>query len=447
MRQTSIRVLTFLSLLLIGSIVTAASLTGHVVSETGEGLPARVLAFEPQTRASAVVYTKPDGSFTLEVPAGRLHLLATHGPEWSIAEIEAAGGEQHTLVLKRLVDLAALGYYGADLHMHSTGSDGKQTPAEVAYDCQAEGLAMAGLSDHDTVAQQPEWLAQANDHFLPLPAQEITTKMGHIVAVGVRQTVSNDVTAGAADFTRLFGEVHAQSGIAIAAHPNAPGQSYQCPQVRDYDALEILNGRLPPYGPVFDFVQARKAWHALLSQGLKVAAVGDSDNHDNLDGNGRALLQHPDQWAQSDKRLALLTRMVSFEQVLQPWALKGLHPGTFRTYLQLPERTPQAVQAAVKQGRGFVTNGPLVLATLDGQAPGSEVPLAGRTSVTLQARLVANRPLDKLVIVVNGQACTTIPATGAPVSVTVSVKAGDFVTAELYGVWPEFATTNAWYIR
>ena len=35
----------------------------------------------------------------------------------------------------------------------------------------------------------------------------------------------------------------------------------------------------------------------------------------------------------------------------------------------------------------------------------------------------------------------------AQTAVTVPVRPGDRVVAELYGQWPEFATTNAWYIQ
>ena len=90
MRRTCVPFLTPLSLLFVCSIASAASTAGRVTAETGEGLPARVLAIQPQTRASAEVYTKPDGSFTLEVPEGILRLVVSHGPEWSIVEIEAA---------------------------------------------------------------------------------------------------------------------------------------------------------------------------------------------------------------------------------------------------------------------------------------------------------------------------------------------------------------------
>ncbi|MGE5532364.1 MAG: CehA/McbA family metallohydrolase, partial [Bacteroidota bacterium] len=432
---------------LLATMASAAPLTGRVVSDKGEGLAARVLAYQPATRESAEVYTKPDGSFTLDVPEGKLCLIATHGPEWSVVQVEATAGEVCTLTLKRLVDMPARGYYGADFHMHSTGSDGKQTPEQVAYDCRAEGLHIAALSDHESVRGHGEWLAQAGPDFLPLPAQEITTKLGHVVGVDIREKVPNDVAKGAEDFQRIFGEVHGQGGFAIVAHPNAPGMTYQCPGVREYDALEILNGSIPPYGGLFDFVQGRKAWHSLLSQGLQVACVGDSDNHDNLSTTPRTILHDPAKAAQLDKRIGGLMRMVDFEKVLEPWAWKGLHPGIYRTYLQLSEPTPEAVRVAVKQGHGFVTNGPLILAKLDDQAPGNEIKANGRAALTLSLESIANRPLDKFVVLVSGQPVATSPVSAEPTQVTVPVRAGDWVTVELYGAWPEFATTNAWYIR
>ncbi|MHB8997046.1 MAG: CehA/McbA family metallohydrolase [Armatimonadota bacterium] len=445
MRQHTVPCALFLGLL--ATMASAAPLTGRVVTEDGLALPARVLAYSPQTRESAEVYTKPDGSFTLDVPEGKLVLIATHGPEWSVAQVEATAEQVCTLSLKRLVDMPARGYYGADLHMHSTASDGKQSPTEVAYGCRAAGLHIAALSDHETVAGHGEWLAQAAPDFLPLTAQEITTSLGHVVGVNIRQQVSNDVTGGALDFQRIFSKVHGQSGFAIVAHPNAPGMTYQAPEVREYDALEILNGSIPPYGGIFDFVQGRKAWHSLLSQGLRIACVGNSDNHDNLSSMPRTILHDPSKAAQLDKRIGGLMKLVDFEKVLEPWAWKGLHPGFYRTYLQLSETTPEAVHAAVKQGHGFVTNGPLIFAKLDDQGPGSEIKVNERAFLTMSLEMIANRPLEKFVVLVSGQPVTTLPVPAEPTQVTVPVKPGDWVAVELYGVWPEFATTNAWYIK
>jgi len=423
-----------------------ADLSGQVKAATGEPIPARLLILNPATRASVVLYTDPQGNFKSEVPDGALRLVATHGPEWTIAECEARGGDRLDLVLTRLVDMPARGYYGADLHMHSTFSDGRQSPAEVAFHCQVEGLHIAALTDHENVAQHEPWLATATHAFLPLRGQEVTTRLGHILSIGCPRVVSNVVT-GPESFAGIFAHIHAQGGCAIVAHPCAPTMNYQAPDNHDYDAYEILNGSIPPYGGIFDLVQARKAWHTLLSQGLRIAAVGNSDNHDNLNTLGRDLLQHPEKALQLDKRVGMLMKMVDVEKTLVPWGWKGLHPGFYRTYLQLPEKTPEAVQAAVKAGRGFVTNGPLLVATLDGQPPGSQIAANGREAIPFRAELFGNRPLERLVLVVNGQETVTLQSNAARLEATLPLKAGDWVTAELYGQWPEFATTNAWYVK
>lgn len=49
----------------------------------------------------------------------------------------------------------------ADLHLHSTCSDGKYPPAEVAARCKAAGLALFSLTDHDSMEGVSEALAAA----------------------------------------------------------------------------------------------------------------------------------------------------------------------------------------------------------------------------------------------------------------------------------------------
>lgn len=425
----------------------AGQVQGTVTDPAGQPLAARVLVLNPVTRDSDLVYTGPDGAFTANAPDGDLVVTVSRGPEWTRAEVPAQGGQTLQVVLQRLVDMPARGWYGTDFHMHSTVSDGKQTPTQVAAICQAEGLQVAALTDHAQVAQQPEWLAQKSDQFLPLPGEEISTALGHIVGVNITKLVSTDTSQGRADLERIFREVHEQGGFAIVAHPNIPSMTYRHPDLVAYEALEILNGSVPPYGPPFDFVQGRKAWHAALSTGRQVAVVGNSDNHDGLGTLARQLLRNPEQAVQIDKRAGMLMKMVDVEKVMMPWGWKGLHNGTYRTYLQLAEFTPAGVAVAVQAGRGFVTNGPLLPATLDGAVMGSEITLGDRQTLTFAAEPLANRPLERLDLIVSGQVVVSLKNPAGQVNVPLPVKRGDWVTAELYGPWPEFATTNAWYVR
>lgn len=63
--------------------------------------------------------------------------------------------------------LPGRGFFGkeekmkADLHMHSTASDGTMTPSQMAEECQKAGLCYAALTDHDCVAGVEEFMARA----------------------------------------------------------------------------------------------------------------------------------------------------------------------------------------------------------------------------------------------------------------------------------------------
>jgi len=79
---------------------------------------------------------------------------------------------------------------GADLHLHSTASDGRHPPREVmrrAFGCD---LAAVALTDHDTVAGLPEAAAEARRLGLRfVPACELSVMAGqldvHVLAYGI----------------------------------------------------------------------------------------------------------------------------------------------------------------------------------------------------------------------------------------------------------------------
>lgn len=66
---------------------------------------------------------------------------------------------------------------GADLHTHSTFSDGTLTPAELAALAGEAGLEAVALCDHNTVAGLPEFLAAAADRGIEaVPGAEFSTE-------------------------------------------------------------------------------------------------------------------------------------------------------------------------------------------------------------------------------------------------------------------------------
>ncbi|MBC5648776.1 PHP domain-containing protein [Christensenella tenuis] len=50
-----------------------------------------------------------------------------------------------------------------DLHMHSTASDGTDTPKEIITKCRKLGLKLSAITDHDTMDSQPEAISTAKE--------------------------------------------------------------------------------------------------------------------------------------------------------------------------------------------------------------------------------------------------------------------------------------------
>ena len=68
---------------------------------------------------------------------------------------------------------------GADLHSHSTWSDGRDTPASLAAKASTAGLSALALSDHDTLQGVPEFEeACAWAGLLAVPAVELSARHG-----------------------------------------------------------------------------------------------------------------------------------------------------------------------------------------------------------------------------------------------------------------------------
>lgn len=80
--------------------------------------------------------------------------------------------------------------YYADLHCHSTASDGSDAPARVVERAKAAGLKVLALTDHDTTAGVPEAIAAGNNLGVKvLPGTELTCyvegKEVHVLGYGL----------------------------------------------------------------------------------------------------------------------------------------------------------------------------------------------------------------------------------------------------------------------
>ncbi len=172
------------------------------------------------------------------------------------------------------------GWYRGDLHLHTVHSDGQRHPGELASAAHESGLDFIVSTDHNTNSANRVWPACRTGGLLVIPGEEVTTRHGHWLAVGLPPNAWVDWRYAPRDgvFPRFAAEVREGGGLVVAAHPAAPvpGSLWEF-GFSHVDALEVWNGRWN-----LDDEVSLRIWQRLLCQGRRVAAVGGSDSHTQL---------------------------------------------------------------------------------------------------------------------------------------------------------------------
>ncbi|MFF4700779.1 CehA/McbA family metallohydrolase [Streptomyces chattanoogensis] len=173
-------------------------------------------------------------------------------------------------------------WYRGDNHLHSVHSDGKRTPAEIAALARAAGLDFITTSEHNTTSSHRAWEGLWGDDLLILTGEEITTRNGHVLAMGTDPGVFIDWRYRARDnaFAKYARAVRRAGGLVIPAHPHATciGCNWKF-GLNDADAVEVWNG---PYTPDDEVTLAE--WDNTLVAHTRgraswLPAVGHSDAH------------------------------------------------------------------------------------------------------------------------------------------------------------------------
>jgi predicted metal-dependent phosphoesterase TrpH len=163
----------------------------------------------------------------------------------------------------------------ADLHIHSTASDGTCSPREIVeYARQYTDLAVIAITDHDRIEGALEAMALASAYDIEVvPGIEVTTLAGHLIGLWVECAFpilrSAQWTADA---------IREQGGIVVAPHPMSwltlslgKRALYRCAKRRCLDAIEVVNSSAA--GKVV-YAKALAA-----QQELHLPQVGGSDAH------------------------------------------------------------------------------------------------------------------------------------------------------------------------
>ncbi len=278
-----------------------------------------------------------DGVGRYDIPTGTYKVRAFLGSQYRVFETEVALSEgrptQLVIEMHRWTDTEFDAWYAADGHLHVTRSS-PQHNTSIGQWMSAEGLDLANLLQMGTADQfavTPQYAfgdagMHRSDNVVLLSGQEHprTHLLGHTINIGASQAI--DERDAYIVYSRTFERSRALGGVNGFAHwgtgPAALGLAVNAP-VGLVDFLEVLS---------FEILHV-EVWYQLLNLGLAITATAGTD--------------YP--------------------------CLPSV-PGRERFYVNLQSAPSRATLVqAIRQGRTFVTNGPMLSLAVDGEGIGSRI--------------------------------------------------------------------------
>ena len=357
------------------------------------------------------------GRFRLEVPTGPLAVEAVKGFEYEAAgaRVGITAGEvvEVTLRLPRITDMAAKGWWSGSTHVHMNYAGNLHNTLENL-------MFMSAAEDQEVVLEQvanKDNRVLDHQYFVPgggahplstedrilVVGQEYRPPFyGHVFYFGLREHLISPFTTGYEGTgieslypsnTDLFRKARAQGATVGYVHAffgeddplvgpdGGPGnlggaKGYMVDAaLGTTDAVEWSEASRAGFPP----------WYATLNNGLRVTAVGGEDSISNM---------------QRSKLVGSVRTYVHTGEeglALEPW-LRG-----------------------VREGRAFVSCGPLLDFRVEGRLPGGEVELPDPGGeVSWSAWVRSPTPLERVWIVVNGEDAGEVALSADRRSATVS---------------------------
>ena len=325
-------------------------------------------------------YFFADGSCEVRVPAGPVTVEVRKGYEYRPVEMTLTAAAREAIdveiPLERAVDMAALGWYSGDTHIHME-RNGNNDDALLAV-TSAKDIRYAYLLSYNTLGYDPDGvgyesfrqhrglgdasLARRGPYHITSGQEYRPTRLGHVTIVLPNRYVpangrTANVNAGPS-LAVIADQTHALQGYIGLAHGGYFNQ--------EADRL-ILDAKLD-FLELLQFGEYRSlglaGWYDFLNIGYRLPMVGASD--------------FPP------------TRELSSEM-------------TYAWSETVP--TPRSFVEALAAGRSFATSGPMLFLTVEGQKPGAILRFPEKTARTLQVEVRVQSPqypVRYLDVIVNG---------------------------------------------
>ncbi len=132
----------------------------------------------------------------------------------------------------------------AELHCHSVYSkrikvphEGMDTPKDILTHAKSLGIGAIAISDHDEFRGSQEAVKLGKKlNIIVIPAQEVTTTDGHMLALGIQEKVRPGLSA-----LETIDVIHQQGGISIAPHAFDINNDGLKEIALECDAMEAFN--------------------------------------------------------------------------------------------------------------------------------------------------------------------------------------------------------------
>jgi TolB protein len=361
-------------------------------------------SFDRSERQFEAHYFDTAGASEIAAPAGNVEVDVMHGFENHFeqrkVEVKTDSNTQLTVRMSSLIADAdaASRWVSGDVHVHMNyAGTYRNTPAHLIEQAAAENLGIVEdlvVNKEQRIPDMAYFSPQLDptstpDHLL-LHGQEFhTSYWGHL---GLLNLTHNFILPGYAAYpnTAAASLYPANANVADMAHEQGALVGYVHPFDSFPDPLKdaSLTAELPAdvalgkvdYIEVLGFSDHKstaEVWYKLLNCGFRLPTAAGTDF------------------------------MGDYASLRGPVGLN-------RVYAEVPSG-PLKIEpwlAAIKAGRTFATNGPLLRFTLGGQSIGGEVRLSKKQDVPFSVELSSIVPIDHLQIVCNGKVASELAMNG-----------------------------------
>ena len=318
-----------------------------------------------------------EGSFAYHLPETRLRFEVIKGYAYRFYDTMiqvTAQTDSIQIQMQKWFHFPGNKWYSGDVHVHHID------PATALLEMKAEDINVCNIltsdftHDADRFHGAPE-VSSDTEHVVYVNQEYREDRLGHVNLLNLKKLIEPVKTMRPYQYPlnmQAADETHAQGGHVSWAHfASWPGLEGPLAIVmKKIDAVELLCAIDPFYEPVFvaDVVPDLKMnsglrlWYRLLNCGLRIPATAGTDKMNNRVSVG------------ANRVYAMVDGKFNYQSWID----------------------------ALNKGRSFVSNSPFIFCRVNDKIAGDELNITGKKTLTIEAEMWTQLPVDRLEIIVNG---------------------------------------------